>query len=87
MPEEFHISSVVVQTRPSDMVAVIQRLGAIPGACVHAAQNGKIVVTLETGSEHALAQHLNQMSLMDGVYTATLVFHHVETESRAEPLS
>lgn len=66
------------------MAAVLEGLAAIPGLCVHAAENGKIIVTLETDSEHMLAQQLNQMSLMDGVYAATLVSHYVEPDTRSE---
>jgi len=66
------------------MAEVLERLATIPGLCVHAAESGKIIVTLETDSEHTLAQYLNQMSLMDGVYTATLVSHFVEPDMRSE---
>ena len=79
MPE-IHISSAVVQARAADMAQVLERLAAISGLCVHAVQNGKIIVTLETESEQALAQYLAKMSLMDGVYTATLVSHHIESD-------
>jgi periplasmic nitrate reductase NapD len=82
---EVHISSAIVQARPSEMAAVLEELAAIPGLCVHAVENGKIVITLETASEHALAQQLNRMSLLDGVYAATLVSHYIDTQVEPTP--
>jgi periplasmic nitrate reductase NapD len=38
------------------------------------------VVTLETASEADIVTRLNDISLLPGVLSAALVFHHVETQ-------
>ena len=79
MPEEIHISSLVVHSRPSQAAAVAARLREIPGVEIRGGvEAGKLVVTLETASESEVVERLNAMQLLDGVLAATLVFHHFE---------
>ena len=79
MPEEIHISSLVVHSRPSQATAVAARVRGMPGAEVRGGvEAGKLVVTLETASEAEVVERLNAIQLLDGVLAATLVFHHFE---------
>jgi len=39
------------------------------------------VITLETASEAEIVTRLNENSLLPGVLSAALVFHHVETQT------
>ncbi len=79
MPEEIHISSLVVHSRPSQATAVAARLRGMPGVEVRGGiEVGKLVVTLETASEAEVVERLNAIQVVDGVLAATLVFHHVE---------
>jgi nitrate reductase NapD len=79
MTDELHVSSLVVHGRPERLEAIRAELVRLAGIEVHAAApTGKLVVTLETASEHEIVARLTTISLLDGVLSATLVFHHVE---------
>ena len=79
MADELHVSSLVVHGRPERLEAIRAGLARLAGVEVHAAAaTGKLVVTLETESEHEIVARLTAISLLDGVLSATLVFHHVE---------
>jgi nitrate reductase NapD len=53
----------------------------MPGAEVPLADpGGKMVVTLETETQSAVAEALTRISLLDGVMSAALVFHHVDED-------
>jgi nitrate reductase NapD len=76
---ELHISSLVVHAHPKRIAAIVEAIGSMPGAEVPIADSsGKIVVTLETDSQGAVADALTRISLVDGVLSAALVFHHVD---------
>ena len=79
MPEEIHISSLVVHSRPSQAMAVAARIREMPGVEVRGGiEVGKLVVTLETASESEVVERLNAIQVLEGVLAATLVFHHFE---------
>lgn len=79
MPEEFHISGLVVHSRRERAAAIAAALGAMDGMQVHGGvAEGKLVVTLETSSEAEIVERLNVVQLLDGVLAATLVFHRFE---------
>jgi nitrate reductase NapD len=77
---EAHVSSLVVHVRAEDLPGFGDALAQIPGAEIHAEQGGNFVVTLETASEAEIVARLNEISLLPGVLSAALVFHHVETQ-------
>ena len=79
-PTEAHVSSLVLHVRPENDVEVRAALAAMPGVEVPASSGGKLVVTLETASEADIVTCMNEMSLLPGVLSAALVFHHFETE-------
>jgi len=78
---EAHVSSLVVHVRAEELQGFGEALAQIPGAEIHAEQGGKFVVTLETASEAEIVTRLNEISLLPGVLSAALVFHHVETQT------
>ena len=79
MPEEIHISSLVVHSRPWQATAVAARIREMPGVEIRGGiEVGKLVVTLETASESEVVARLNAIQVLDGVLAATLVFHHFE---------
>jgi nitrate reductase NapD len=85
MAEELHVSSLVVHARPEQAPAIRAVLGAIEGVEIHAAApSGKLVVTLETADESAIVARIAEISLLDGVLSATLVFHQVEQIGETE---
>ena len=78
MNTETHIASAIVLARPERLPAVLDAINALDGAEIHAATpEGKVILTLETDREQEILNHLNAISLLDGVLSATLVFHHV----------
>jgi nitrate reductase NapD len=79
MPDELHISSLVVHSRPERAAEVSARIASLPGSEVRGGvAEGKLVVLLETASDSEIVERLNAIQLLDGVLAATLVFHHVE---------
>lgn len=79
------MSSLVVHVRPEGAAAARASLCAMPGVEIHAERNGKLVVTLETESEAEIVTRLNEISLLDGVMSAALVFHQYEPTERDQP--
>src|SRR5687768_4296701 len=77
---EAHVSSLVLHVRPENLPGVRTALAEMPGVEIHADSGGKLVVTLETQSEADIVTRMNDMSLLPGVLSAALVFHHFETE-------
>jgi periplasmic nitrate reductase NapD len=82
---EAHVSSLVVHVRPEKAPAVRAEMARMPGVEVHAEEAGKIIITLETDTEADIVARLNDISLLDGVMSATLVFHHFEAIAGANP--
>lgn len=76
----WHISSVLIQADPAkkdQICAAIEQISVAEIAEVPATE--KIIVTLETQSERGLADALSEMQHMDGVVTASLIFHQTDT--------
>ena len=76
---ETHISSAVVTVRPERAREVARAIAALPGAEVHAVEGSKIVVVLEGPDSGALGTQLVTISLMDGVFSANMVFEQVDS--------
>ena len=81
---ELHVASLVLHVRPENLPQVLPALADMPGVEVPAASGGKLVVTLETACEADIVTRMNDMSLLPGVLSAALVFHHFETEAITE---
>lgn len=79
---EHHISSLLIHARPEQVDEVRRRIASLADAEIHASDcSGKLVVTLETRSEHEIVQGLNAIQDIPGVLSAALVFHHFEADS------
>ena len=79
-PSRYHVSSAVISTMPSSTEAVLLALADMENVEVHGHARGKIVVVIEGNSTGALGDRLSQISLLDGVIAANMVFEHVEEE-------
>jgi periplasmic nitrate reductase NapD len=77
---EAHVSSLVLHVRPENLAQVRAALAGMPGVEVPASSGGKLVVTLETESEADIVTRMNEISVLPGVLSAALVYHHFETE-------
>ena len=76
-----HISGVLVQAWPEEMTAVQNRLTVMPGVEVHAeSDNGHLVVTIEANDVQTTAELLTDLQSVEGVLSATLVYHQEEQQ-------
>jgi periplasmic nitrate reductase NapD len=75
-----HIASAVVKARPVVQDAVAARIATLAGTEVIAIEQGRIIVVLEASQHRALADTLDSIAGLDGVFSATLVFEHSEPE-------
>ena len=78
MSDEVHVSSLVVQALPESMGTAGKAISAMPGIEIHAAEAGKMVVTLETADEGEIVARISEISLLDGVMAVNMVFHQVD---------
>lgn len=82
MPENLNISSLVVQVLPERMADITGAIEALPGSEIHASSPlGKIVIVLDLADDSALSERIGRIQQMDGVLSASLVFHQVEEVS------
>lgn len=79
MSTEIHISSLLVHCHAGQLPSIASAIDGLPEAEVQASDPcGKLIVTLETGSETALRDRLDAIRCLSGVLTTSLVFHQVE---------
>ena len=79
MPQEFHVSSLIVHGAGERLPAISAAIAALPGAEVHASDGtGKLVITLETASEAEISKRIDAIRALAGVFAASLVYHEVE---------
>ncbi len=80
-----NVSSLIVHARDGHSVAVQGRLSGMPGIEVHAASpEGKLIVTIETESDRETVAAYERISRTDGVLSAAMVYHQIESEPDQE---
>jgi nitrate reductase NapD len=80
-----NIAGVLVHSHPDFTETVTRSLSALPGVEVHAAaDDGRIVVTVEGDDANALADTFRNFSDMSGVLSTAMVYHHFESDSGQE---
>ena len=79
MNEELIVCGLLVHAIPGKASALVDDLGAMPGTEVHhETDDGRLVVTVESGSQRQVGDTLIQIQSMSGVASASLVYHHFE---------
>lgn len=79
-----NISGVYIKAWPQQLSAVQQRLENVSGVEVHmTTENGGLVVTIETGDIGMMADTVTNLQQVNGVLSATLVYHHDENDFRS----
>jgi nitrate reductase NapD len=73
-----YISSAVIIALPAKIASVQATLAAMPGVEIHACEGSRIVVTIEGPTSGSLGERLGQMTLIDGVLAANMVYEHAE---------
>lgn len=80
-----NISSVIVIPHPDHIAAVRARLQEISGVEVHAVSpEGKTIVTIETDGDRETTQIYEYVSQLDGVLSASMVYHQNESDPEME---
>ena len=75
MPEELHITGLVVHSTPRRALLVASAIEAIPGARIHATSpQGKLVVTIEASTADEMVTKVASIQRTDGVLSAALVY-------------
>lgn len=79
MEQEIHIAGVVVYVQPAQLDSVKSCIEAVPGAEVPASNgDGKLIVTLETGSTKRTLDIMDAIRALPGVIDVVLVYQHAE---------
>ena len=76
--EEVYVAGVLVHALPARMEAIRAWIGSLPGAMVHGANAGKLVVTLEADGTKGLLDRLDALRAQPGVVSALPVYQHNE---------
>lgn len=80
-----NISSVIVIPHPERIEAVRTQLAKLAGVEVAVVSpEGKIIATIETEGDRETIQMYESISLMDGVLSASMVYHQKEDEPEVE---
>ncbi len=80
-----NVSSLIVNARDGQVLAVQALLTQQSGVEVHAASpEGKLIVTIETESDRDTVAAYERISRTDGVLSAAMVYHQIESEPDQE---
>ena len=78
MTGDIHISSLVVHVRPDRMDAVRATILARGAEIPAEDPNGKIIAVIETGDETGITSFADEITFLDGVLSANLVYHMID---------
>ena len=87
MSDEIHIAGVIVAASRNQAERVRADLKLLPMATVHAvAEDGRMIVTLETRSPKATLDCMDAIRALPGVFNVALVYQHAEPEAAMEEI-
>ncbi len=81
------ICSLVVYTNPESMEAVVADIEKREGCEAPAAENGKIVVVIDTPSRDVMSQTIMDLNNIPGVINVALIYEYFEEGGRSETVS
>lgn len=80
-----NISSLILGVAPENVVEVSRQLTALAGVEIHAAaEDGRMIVTIESVSEGTTVDTFEAIRQMPGVISASLVYHQYESDPDEE---
>jgi periplasmic nitrate reductase NapD len=80
-----NVSSLIVNAKDGQALAVQALLAQQAGVEIHAASpEGKLIVTIETESDRDTVAAYERISRTDGVLSAAMVYHQIESEPDQE---
>jgi nitrate reductase NapD len=80
-PLSMHIAGVIVHARPENCDSVAAAIRSMEGAEIHAVENGKMVVTVESDDYQVTSDRVLELHEIDGVLSAMLVYQHGEDDT------
>lgn len=80
----FNICGMVVRSRDYRTDDVRTSLLAIPGVEIHAADGGRMVVTIEDESYRQVAENVNNIQFLEGVVSASIVYQYSDQQDTQE---
>ena len=81
------ICSLVVYTRPEAMDSVSQHIAGTQGCEVAAAENGRIVVLIDSPDRQYMSDTIMAMNDLEGVVSVSLVFEYFEDGDKVDAAS
>jgi nitrate reductase NapD len=80
-----NISSAIVHAQPGRLAVARAGLSAYPGVEIHATSDeGRLIVTIEAEGDGPMAEAFDAINRMDGVLSASMVFHQFESDPDKE---
>ncbi len=82
------IAGVLVHANPERLAAVQMQLAQLPGVEIHAVTpEGKLVVTVDESEERMTGESLMRLHEVDGVLSASMIYHHFENDAAEQETS
>lgn len=79
-----NISSAIVYIKPEQEQALRLELAQIPGIEVHASQDGKLIVTIESDSDKSAVDTYQAIEHMGSVLSVAMIFQQTESNPDQE---
>ena len=78
--DEVHIAGIIVHAAPAMVPSIRAQVALLPRALVHAeGDDGRMVITLETGSTKTTLDYMDALRALPGVSSLALVYQHAES--------
>ena len=76
-----NICGILVHAQPTNFDAVRENLLSVNGVEIHGmSDEGRVVITLEEDDENAMADSLHRVQRLEGVISASMIYHHNEED-------
>ncbi|ATG74381.1 chaperone NapD [Zobellella denitrificans] len=73
---EWHVASLVVYCRPELMGPAQEAISAMDGVEVPVSgEQGKLVVAIEGPTQKSVVSRIDQIALLEGILSTTLIYH------------
>ena len=77
---QVHVASFIVRTRAEIAHDVAARIARAPSTEIHAVEDGKIIVVVESEGERALADQMDEIREDADVLMVSLVYHQIDRD-------
>ena len=85
--DEVHITSILVQVAHAHKDATCEAISQMDGSEIHIeGEGGKLIVSFESASLQYITDCIEEINRMDGVASATLIYHQTENADELDEL-